>query len=111
MNSAVKKVSSNYEHLINSVGVLLEKARKETYVQVNRILVHTYWEIGKNIVEYEQKGKEKAEYGTRLFEKLAKDLKEKYGKGFSRSNVIYMRLFYLKYPKSQTPSDQLSWSR
>lgn len=111
MNSVVKKVSSDYKHLINSVGVLLEKARKETYVQVNRILVHTYWEIGRNIVEYEQKGKEKAAYGTRLFEKLTKDLKEKYGKGFSRSNVIYMRLFYLKYPKSQTLSDQLSWSR
>lgn len=48
-------------------------------------------------------------YGI-IFKRIAKDLKVKYGKGFSRSNVIYMRLLYLKYPKSQTVSDQLSWS-
>jgi len=56
------------------------------------------------------KNKESAGYGTKLFERIAKDLRERYGKGFSRSNVIYMRLFYLKYPKSQTLSDRLNWS-
>ena len=105
-----KENSKEYNSLISSIGILLEDARKKVYMQVNQILVKTYWEIGKNIVEFEQKGKERAEYGTKLFETLAKDLRQKYGKGFSRSNVIYMRVFYFKYPKSQTLSDQLTWS-
>ena len=100
-----------YDNLIVSVGTLLEKAREKVYFQVNQILVKTYWEIAKRIVEYEQKGEEKAEYGSKLFDTLAKDLRKRYGRGFSRSNVIYMRLLYLKYPKSQTLSDQLSWTR
>ncbi len=99
-----------YSFLLHSVGSLLEKARKEIYTQVNSVLLKTYWEIGKRIVHYEQQSGEKGGYGTKLFETLVKDLREKYGRGFSRSNVIYMRLLYLKYPKSQTLSDQLSWS-
>ncbi len=69
-----------------------------------------YWEVGKRIVEFEQSTNSVLEYGSGTFERLASDLRLKYGKGFSRSNVIYMRVFYLKYPKSQTLSDQLSWS-
>jgi len=99
-----------YNQLITSVGVLLEQARKEVYSQVNNILVKTYWEIGKMIVELEQKGEEKAEYGEKLLDKLSCDLKLRYGKGFSRSNVTYMRLFYLRYNKSETLSHKLSWS-
>ena len=111
MTKLIKKTSKKeYDNLITSVGVLLEKARRKAYSQINQILVKTYWEIGKKIVEYEQKGKERAEYGTKLFDRIVNDLRKRYGKGFSRSNVIYMRLLYLKYPKSQTLSDQLSWS-
>lgn len=111
-NNTIEKKEQNkeYNYLISSIGALLEDARKRVYIQVNQILVKTYWEIGRRIVEYEQKGKEKAEYGSKLFETLAKDLRQKYGKGFSRSNIIYMRLLYIRYPKSQTLSDQLSWS-
>ena len=111
-NSVIEKKenSKEYNSLISSIGILLEDARKKVYIQVNQILVKTYWEIGKSIIEFEQKGKEKAEYGSKLFETLAKDLRQKYGKGFSRSNVIYMRVLYLRYPKSQTLSDQLTWS-
>lgn len=101
---------NNYQNLIKDIGKALEIGRKKAYKAVDNILVLTYWEIGRLIVEYEQKGEEKAEYGSKLFERVAKDLKENYGKGFSRTNVIYMRLLYLKYPKSQTLSDQLSWS-
>jgi len=104
----VKK--SEYNALISSIGTLLEEARKRVYTQVNQILVKTYWEVGKMIIEYEQKGKEKAEYGSRLLDNISKDLKLRYGKGFSKSNIVYMRLFYIKYPKSETLSHQLSWS-
>ncbi len=70
----------------------------------------TYRDIGKRIVEFEQKGEERANYGAELLKKLAKDLSLKYGKGFSRSNLQYMRLLYIKYPKCQTLSGKLSWS-
>ncbi|MEK6868274.1 MAG: PDDEXK nuclease domain-containing protein, partial [Nanoarchaeota archaeon] len=100
----------NYNQLIHSIGFILEQGRKQAYQTVNSILVKTYWEIGKNIALYEQKNNEYASYGGKLFETISQDLKLRYGKGFSRSNVIYMRLLYLKYPKSQTLSDQLGWS-
>lgn len=99
-----------YSSLITDIGSLLEQGRKQAYQSVNSILVRTYWEIGKRIVEFEQHGNEKAEYGSALLENLSKDLKLRYGKGFSKSNLIYMRLFYLKYKKSETLSHQLSWS-
>jgi len=102
--------ASEYTGLISTIGDILGKARNFAYQQINTILVKTYREIGKHIVEYEQGGKEKAEYGTKLFDKLSRDLKDQYGKGFSRTNLIYIRLLYLKYTKSQTLSDQLSWS-
>ncbi len=99
-----------YSALITDIGNLLEQGRRHAYQSVNAILVKTYWEIGKRIVEYELSAGEKAGYGSKLFERIAVDLRENYGKGFSRSNVVYMRLFYQKYPKSQTLSDQLTWS-
>ena len=105
-----KNTEHSYKRLINSIGKILEEGRRQTFKAVNTILIKTYWEIGRQIVEYENKNKESAGYGSKLFEKLAKDLRQEYGRGFSRSNVIYMRLFYSKYQKSQTLSDQLSWS-
>ncbi len=110
----MKKLSKNnkkeYNQLVNNIGTILEKGRKEAIIIINQILVKTYWEIGRQIVEYEQKGKERAEYGSKLLTKLSKDLKIKYGKGFSKSNIYLMRLFYLNYPKFQTVSGKLSWS-
>ncbi len=77
---------------------------------VNTILVNTYWHIGQHIVEYEQQGKDKAAYGAELLDKLSKDLTLTYGKGFSRSNLFQIRNLYLKFPKIQTLSGQLTWS-
>jgi predicted nuclease of restriction endonuclease-like (RecB) superfamily len=99
-----------YNRLINEIGELLAKGREQAGKVVNTILVQTYWQIGRHIVEYEQGGNEKAEYGTFLFEKLSKDLSKQYGKGFSRSNLLYMRKLYLYFPKSETLSNVLSWS-
>ena len=111
MKQNKKIVNPNeYDKLINSIGKLLEDARKNVAKTVNTILVETYWKIGKQIVEYEQRGKERANYGEELLKKLSKDLTNKYGRGFSRSNLQYMRLLYVKYPKCQTLSGKLSWS-
>jgi len=100
-----------YPHLLNDIGALLEKGRQTAIRQVNTILVETYWQIGCCIVEFEQQGSQKAEYGSVLLKQLSRDLKLKHGKGFSKSNLYLMRLFYLKYEKFQTLSGKLSWSK
>ena len=106
----IEPVKRKYSSLIDSIGLLLEHGRKQAYRAIDSILVKTYWEIGKQVVEYEQEGREKAEYGSALLVNLSKDLKLRYGKGFSRSNLYLMRQFYLKYPIIQTASGKLSWS-
>ena len=68
------------------------------------------WQTGKYIVEYELKGKDRAEYGRQLLVNLAKDLTARNGKGFSRSNLVYMRKFYLAFPICETVSHKLTWS-
>lgn len=91
-----------YSTLIGEISETLERGREEAYSIIGNILLVTYWKIGRLIVKYEQKGDKKAEYGTNLLKKLSKDLKFKYGKGFSVSNIYLMRLFYLKYPKTNS---------
>ena len=99
-----------YNNLISSIGTLLEDARKTVYSQINQILVKTYWEVGKRVVEYEQEGKARADYGSKLLDNLSKDLTKLYGKGFSRDNLEKMRKFYSTFPNSETLSRKLSWS-
>jgi len=106
-----KEISNTqYEQLKLQIGELLRQGRVQVGRAVNTILLQTYWQIGRHIVEFEQKGKEKAEYGTELLNRLSKDLTLEYGKGFSRSNIFQIRQFYLKFQKIQTLSEQLSWS-
>ena len=76
---------------------------------MNAIMLQTYWRTGEYIVEYEQNGADKAKYGTSLIRCLARDLTLRPGNGFSRSNLQYMRKFYLVSQKSQT-SGFLTWS-
>ena len=106
-----KNMSSNseYEQLIENVGIALQKGRNCIAQAVNSNIVRTYWQIGQHIVEYEQGGNERAEYGSDLLNRLSRDLTSKYGEGFSRSNVFYIRKLYLEYSKVQTLSE-LSWS-
>ena len=93
-----------YTALLDNIGTTLQKARENAVKAINIELVTAYWNIGKYIVEFEQGGKQRAEYGAELLVKLASDLKVKYGKGFSRSSLQLMRLFYIKYPNLQTSS-------
>lgn len=99
-----------YKDLIDKVGSLLAQARTKAAQAVNTLLVQTYWQVGQYIVEFEQGGKEKAEYGSFLFDQLSKDLTAQYGKGFSRANLLYMRKLYLAFPKRETLSNVLGWS-
>lgn len=101
---------SNYQSLKKEIGELLGTGREQAGRAVNTILLQTYWQIGRHIVEFEQAGEEKAEYGSELLNRLSKDLTLEFGKGFSRSNLVYIRKFYSTFPKSETLSHQLSWS-
>ncbi len=102
--------NQDYQELLTDVGSILNQGRRRAAAAVNTTMVFTYWEIGHHIVEFEQKGQIKAEYGTELFKRLSRDLTDRYGKGFSHSNLIYIRKLYLENPNSQTLSDELSWS-
>lgn len=109
-NSVIAPKTDAYNAQLQSVGNALTQGRSRAAAAVNAAMVQTYWEIGRQIVEYEQKGNERAEYGSDVLNRLSRDLTERYGKGFSHSNLVYIRKLYLTYPKSQTLSDQLTWS-
>jgi predicted nuclease of restriction endonuclease-like (RecB) superfamily len=100
----------SYQQLIDRIGECLAQGQQRAFEQVNTLLVETYWQIGQYIVEFEQKGNERAEYGSKLLTQLSRDLKTVYGKGFSRRNVLDMRRFYVSYPKWQMVSAKLGWS-
>lgn len=94
----------------NKVFSIVESSRKNIIKNINNEMLKAYWEIGQEIVEEEQKGKQKSEYGKQLMCELSKDLTLKYGKGFSKSNLFNMRKFYLAFPIFQTVSGKFSWS-
>jgi predicted nuclease of restriction endonuclease-like (RecB) superfamily len=99
-----------YNQLVNQIAETYQQGQRNVVISVNAHLVQTYWQIGQYIVEFEQQGKHRAEYGISLINRLAVDLSHYLGKGFSRSNLIYVRLFYLEFPKGEKPSHLLSWS-
>lgn len=96
--------------MIVEIKSLLENARKNVAQQVNTELLTTYWQIGRIIVEYEQKNEIRAEYGKQAMRELSKVLSAEFGKGFSVSNIQFMRRFYQTYQIQQTVSVKLSWS-
>ncbi len=114
----------NYNNLLDRIANILVEARTKVVREINKAQVLAYWEIGREIVEFEQKGMVRAEYGEELIVRLTKDMTERFGKGFSERNLRNMRAFYLNFPirqtvsaksqKSQTVSGEfepvLSWS-
>jgi len=101
---------TNYQILLNKISQRYIEGQTHAVLSVNESIINTNWNIGKYIVEYEQGGKQKAQYGIKLLENLSKDLTLRHGRGFSRSNLNYMRLFYLLFPICETLSHKLSWS-
>ena len=101
---------SEYVKLVSLISDVWEKARDNAAIAVNTELLEANWHTGRYIVEFEQGGNTKARYGEQLITNLAKDLTHIRGRGFSRSNLIYMRKLYLTFPKSETLSHQLTWS-
>ena len=111
MNEITKNENNKkYEMLINSIENIVSSAKNKIAKTVNNTIVETYWNVGKYIVEFEQGGSFRAEYGTELIRKISKDLTLRLGKGFGTVNLSNMRRFYQCYQIFQTLSEKLSWS-
>lgn len=111
--TTLEKVKNNDEvinNLFNEIEDVILKNKSKMVYQINDTLVNTYFNIGKIIVENEQNGSIRAEYGKDVLKRLSKKLTDKFGTGFSRSGLQNMRLFYNKYKNCQTLSGKLSWS-
>src|SRR5690349_11818049 len=119
--TAKLKSQESYNDILAGLVELLESARRASARSVNAIMTATYWEMGRRIVEYEQGGSVRAEYGERLLENLATDLTSEFGRGFSARNLRSFRAFYLNWQIRQTLSAEfdinviaaqfpLSWS-
>ncbi len=93
-----KQIDTEKKDTYNSIKDIMNKARKNVSKQVNNIIIQSYWEIGRIIVEDEQGNSDRAEYGRQLITDLSKSLTKDYGKGFSKSNLFNMRNFYLYFP-------------
>jgi len=101
---------SSIDTTYQNIRAILEKARSTAYRAVNFAMVQAYWEIGRIIVEEEQKGEERAEYGKALIKELSVRLTRDYGKGFIERNLWYMRDFYLTFPKVNALRSELTWT-
>lgn len=99
-------INKTYE----SIKSILDQARNNAYKAVNFAMVQAYWQIGKVIVEEEQRGKKRAEYGKALIKELSKRLTKEYGEGFNETNLKYTRQFYLAFQNSHALRDELSWT-
>lgn len=107
MSNEIKLFNDN---LYGTIRQVLETARQSAYKAVNFAMVQAYWQIGRLIVEDEQNGENRAEYGKKVLEGLAERLTADFGKGFDASNLRYMRLFYKTFPICDALRHELSWT-
>jgi hypothetical protein len=101
--------SRSYSAVLDEITEILQSARRTTARAVNTVMTTVYWEVGRRVVEYEQKGATRAAYGEKLLERLSTDLGKRFGRGFGLINLRQMRRFYLEWPDPQirqTVSDE-----
>ncbi len=101
---------SGFEQTYERIKAILDEARARAYRAINTAMVRAYWEIGRLIVEQEQQGQQRAEYGRGLLAELSKRLSAEFGRGFDRSTLQHMRAFYLAYPICDALRPELSWT-
>ncbi|MBU1122400.1 MAG: DUF1016 family protein [Candidatus Omnitrophica bacterium] len=110
MKQNIKREVDKVNNMYDKVRIIIESARKKTYHAVNSIMVEAYWNIGKVIVEEEQEGKKRAEYGSYLLRNLSKCLSKDYGRGFDERNLRNMRVFFQAFPIWNAVRSELSWT-
>jgi predicted nuclease of restriction endonuclease-like (RecB) superfamily len=103
-------IDRSIEHLYEQVQEIIETSRAAVYNAANVSMVQAYWRIGKLIVEEEQKGEQRAEYGMQIVEGLSKRLQTAYEKGYNKSNLWYMRQFYQTFNNLHALRGELSWT-
>ena len=109
-NSETNSLDLSNHELLTNIRLLLTQARHSLVQTVNTVMVQTYWQIGRLIVEHEQSGNARAEYGKQQLAHLSLTLSKEFGKGFDVSNLRNMRRFYQTFPIQETLSLELSWS-
>lgn len=109
-NNPTEFLSTEYQQLVDRISTVWDSAKNKAIQTVNAQLIEANWLTGQQIVEFEQQGNVRAQYGVQLLVNLSKDLTMKRGRGFSRSNLTYMRKLYLTFPKCETLSHKLTWS-
>lgn len=108
--TSISKRFPNADKLYATISEIIEQARNMIYRTANSAMVQAYWNIGRTIVEEEQAGAERAQYGTQQLKHLSGLLSEKYGKGFDESNLRHMRHFYKANPIQDALRPELSWT-
>lgn len=103
-------LEKNNMQMIEEIKNVIINSRNKIAYEVNNTMLLAYWNVGRIIVENEQNGNIKAEYGKQVLKELSKELRKTFGSGFSVSNLFNMRKLYVTYPKFQTLSRKLSWS-
>lgn len=104
-------IAPNNAEFINDIKKIVTQARHKAYAAINSAMVEAYWQMGKRIVEQEQEGRQRADYGTRLLKTLSEELTREFGKGFSINSLYYFRQFYLTFPEIfPTVCGILTWS-
>jgi len=104
------ELDAQYQSIFGDVSSIIDEARQTAARSINAVMTAAYWMIGQHIVEFEQSGEERAEYGTALIKRLAEDLTQRFGRGFGAVNLSQMRRFYLLWSSErifQIPSEKL----
>jgi hypothetical protein len=109
MGSLIKPAES-MKNVYERIRAIVEKARGNIVRAVNTEMLLAYWHIGKEIVEEEQRGKSRADYGESVLKRLSDKLSADFGRGFDESNLRNIRQFYLSYPKCDALRHELSWT-
>lgn len=102
----MESIKPSDNSFFSEISELLSQARNKAYKAVNSIMVETYWNIGKRIVEKEQQGQSRAGYGDYLITNLSRHLSSNFGKGFSEANLWNMKQFYQTFPNFEEFSTQ-----
>ena len=103
-------VSKKWDAVYKDIRAVLDRARAESFRSVNFAMVQAYWNIGRVIVEEEQRGKKRANYGKALLQEISNRLTVDYGEGFTATNLKYMRQFYTSFPIGHALRGELTWT-
>lgn len=104
VRKSLSLIKTEHNALVADVVPLIEAGRAAAARSVNSVMATTYWHVGRVIVEREQRGARRAEYGAAVLSRLAETLTGRFGRGLSRRNIEQMRAFYVAWEKPQTPS-------